>query len=416
MRVRFANLRTVYGIDACGSDPVPAPGRQAPDGGASRWDPVTGELVVVPANEVDAAAAILGTTFAAAVRQAYRNGHDPGWSKMRDEVAAAVRAAAPPGAEVIGQLAATTNLSQSDGAVHVQPSARLRLASPTPDGGSVRVARTLPAAPAEAGMAALAAVAEFAARLATGSTRPCPAGTTATRARGGPDSSCTPVLFTGEAACFLAHEILGHALEWSPATARRLDRLGRLAAGLTVWDDPTAASFVSYRWDSEDVAAEATVLVDAGAVVGHLHSRRSARWAGASPTANGRRQDYGYPPIPRMSMIMVAPGAIPLEDLVRDAVPAATVGEITQARIFPDSGQVQLHTPNLWIGAPADGAPAGRALLYGNLDTLLTHGIRGVSNATTDSAHLCAKSGQRLNVAVRAPDMVVEVGVALQPG
>ncbi|MBF2097569.1 MAG: TldD/PmbA family protein [Gloeomargaritaceae cyanobacterium C42_A2020_066] len=71
----------------------------------------------------------------------------------------------------------------------------------------------------------------------------------------------------------------------------------------------------SYAYDDEGVAATVTPLIQAGVLVGRLHSRETAGRLGETPTGNARCLNYHYPPIVRMTNTWIARGETPVADL-----------------------------------------------------------------------------------------------------
>lgn len=71
----------------------------------------------------------------------------------------------------------------------------------------------------------------------------------------------------------------------------------------------------SYQYDDEGVPASVTPLIQAGVLVGRLHSRETAGTLGERPTGNARCLNYQYPPIVRMTNTWIERGTSPAQDL-----------------------------------------------------------------------------------------------------
>lgn len=74
----------------------------------------------------------------------------------------------------------------------------------------------------------------------------------------------------------------------------------------------------SYGYDDEGVPATITPLIQAGILVGRLHSRETAGRLGEQPTGNARCLNYHYPPIVRMSNTWIERGTTSVNDLFTD--------------------------------------------------------------------------------------------------
>jgi TldD protein len=74
----------------------------------------------------------------------------------------------------------------------------------------------------------------------------------------------------------------------------------------------------SYNYDDEGVPATITPLIQAGVLVGRLHSRETAGRLGEQPTGNARCLNYHYPPIVRMTNTWIERGSTPTADLLTD--------------------------------------------------------------------------------------------------
>ncbi|MEV4222781.1 metallopeptidase TldD-related protein [Nonomuraea sp. NPDC049725] len=360
MRIDFGSIRHLHVADGDGVSPGVL------GGGISRWDPGTATLVSAPAHELSGEPSLV-----AAAREAAAERLLTGWDDVLAEASAAV---GPPHRIV---LTCGRTLTRSTGPLHRQDFARVRVVARLADGTAAWRAVTLPDpdvtdANRDALLAAVTApFPERAARPAT------PAPTLTGR----------PVLLREEAACYLAHEMLGHLFEWSEANARRVDRLGELSPLITLTDDPAGPSYVSYTRDTEDTpVSEPTALVRDGQVLGFLRARRS----GGRPTGHGRRQDYCFPPLTRMAALRMHPGSGVTEA-------SMVVNEVVQGRMYAERGLAELDALST----------AGAVRLTFRLDQVLTDGLLGVGTTTTTSVHSCGKDGQEVNVVITAPDLLV---------
>jgi TldD protein len=112
----------------------------------------------------------------------------------------------------------------------------------------------------------------------------------------------------------LLHESVGHPLEADfirKKTSAYTGRVGDKVASelVTVIDDGTVMyDRGSLNFDDEGVLTEPTVLIENGILKGFMQDRISASFFETSPTGNGRRESYRYPPMPRMTVTYLANG------------------------------------------------------------------------------------------------------------
>ncbi len=74
----------------------------------------------------------------------------------------------------------------------------------------------------------------------------------------------------------------------------------------------------SYQFDDEGVSASITPLIQAGVLVGRLHSRETSGKLQEAPTGNARCLNYQYPPLVRMTNTWIERGETAPEDLLND--------------------------------------------------------------------------------------------------
>ncbi len=87
---------------------------------------------------------------------------------------------------------------------------------------------------------------------------------------------------------------------------------------LWLWDDPTVAYRPGSRpCDDEGVPTQRTPLVEKGVVASFLYDLQTAALAGKQSTGNGSRSGGGLP-APSASALVVAPGSVTFDEMVRD--------------------------------------------------------------------------------------------------
>jgi TldD protein len=167
----------------------------------------------------------------------------------------------------------------------------------------------------------------------------------------------------------MVHECFGHSMEGDGIrrkTSIRADQRGALVAsrGVTIVDSGIIPySRGSFRIDDEGTAAQRTVLVEDGILVGYLWDLLNARLMKESPTGNGRRASYRDVPLCRMTNTYIEGG---------NATPDALIASVKRGLYCKSMGGGSVN--------PADGnfsftVTEARAIEDGKL----THTVR---NAT----------------------------------
>jgi TldD protein len=131
-----------------------------------------------------------------------------------------------------------------------------------------------------------------------------------------------PVVFAPGENGVLFHESCGHGMEADLVEkgSAFADLVGKVVASekVTIHDDGTLAGFPgSYAFDDEGLPAQDTVLIEKGRLTGYLHSLITAKKSGAIPTGSGRRQNFKFPPIPRMRNTYIMAGKDDPEEIIR---------------------------------------------------------------------------------------------------
>src|ERR1700738_612605 len=105
----------------------------------------------------------------------------------------------------------------------------------------------------------------------------------------------------------LLHEAIGHGLEGDfnrKKTSAFAGLLGQRVAspGVTVVDDGSIGGRRgSLTIDDEGTPTQRNVLIEDGILKGYIQDRLNARLMGVAPTGNGRRENFSYAPMPRMT-------------------------------------------------------------------------------------------------------------------
>lgn len=214
----------------------------------------------------------------------------------------------------------------------------------------------------------------------------------------------------------LFHEAVGHGLEADhhrKGLSAFAGRIGeRIAApGVTVIDDgglPGRAG--SLGVDDEGAAAERTILVEDGVLVGLMQDRLNAGLMNARPTGNGRRQSYAHLPMPRMTNTFLAAGQEDPADIVASVRHGIYAVEFGGGQVDITSGRFNFTTTEAWLiedgrlTAPVDGA----TLIGVGHEALKEISMVGHDLALDDGEASCGKQGQSLDVGVGQPTIRID--------
>ena len=122
----------------------------------------------------------------------------------------------------------------------------------------------------------------------------------------------------------LIHEAIGHALEIDfieKKTSVYTDLLNKKVASdkVSVIDDATLRPRPgAYSYDDEGSKAQRTELIKDGILKGYMSDLKGARLTGFPTSGNGRRENFRYPPLPRMSCTFIDEGNDNPKDIVAD--------------------------------------------------------------------------------------------------
>lgn len=209
----------------------------------------------------------------------------------------------------------------------------------------------------------------------------------------------------------LIHEAVGHGLEGDfnrKGTSAFSTLMGQSVASklVTVIDDGTIADRRgSLNIDDEGTPTGRTVLIENGKLTGYLQDRQNASLMQSKLTGNGRRQDYRYAPMPRMTNTYMAEGESSPEEIiasVKYGIYATTFG----------GGQVDITNGDFTFSATGaflieDGKITRMvkgATLIGNGPKAL-HNVTMVGNDVSldKGVGTCGKDGQGVPVGVGMP-------------
>jgi PmbA protein len=191
-----------------------------------------------------------------------------------------------------------------------------------------------------------------------------------------------PVIFDPETAATLLRSIAAAAS--GPSLYRRasflLDRLGtRIAApAVTIVDDALLRAALGSRpFDGEGLPTERRVLVDTGVLTSYLLDTYSARKLGLTSTHHAARDGAGVSVAP--TNLMLQPGTVPPEELIRSVKTGFYVTELIGFGINGVTGDYSRGAAGLWIENGELAYPVAEVTVAGNLLEMFSN-VEGVAN------------------------------------
>ena len=214
----------------------------------------------------------------------------------------------------------------------------------------------------------------------------------------------------------LLHEAVGHGLEGDfnrKGISAYSGRMGQQVASplCTIVDDGTLPlRRGSLNMDDEGTPTQYNVLIEKGVLRQYMMDKRNARLMGMISTGNGRRESYGYLPLPRMTNTYMLPGESTPEEIIA-SVPkglyAVNFGggqvDITSGKFVFSASEAYL-IENGKIGAPVKGA----TLIGNGPDTLTKVSMVGNDLKLDAGVGVCGKDGQSVPVGVGQPTLRVD--------
>ena len=223
-----------------------------------------------------------------------------------------------------------------------------------------------------------------------------------------------PVVLSPGHAGVLVHEAVGHLLEADfnrKKTSIFWNKMGKKVGSsqVNIYDDPTIPYFRgSYNIDDEGTVPKKTLLIEKGIVVGLLQDRLSASLMNMSLTGHGRREDFTFMPIPRMSNIYIDQGEYSPEEIIR-SVKKGFYADQFQGGQVEDSGKFTFSVSSGYLIENGKlTTPVKQATLIGsNVDILQKIELLGSDLKFGLQTGTCSKEGQDVPVTDGCPTIKI---------
>ena len=221
-----------------------------------------------------------------------------------------------------------------------------------------------------------------------------------------------PVVLAPGLSGILLHEAIGHGMEADfnrKGTSVYADRVGTRIAPeyVTIVDDGTNPhERGTVNVDDEGRASQRTVLVENGILRSYMHDRISSeKHYGVAPTANGRRECYRFPPVPRMRNTYMMNGPHEPEEVIRSVEKGVYAETFTNGQVRIGSGDFSFYLKNGYL---IEDGKLTRPVKDANLIGFGPEVLEKVEMVADDlalysGAGYCGKDGQRVPVGFGLP-------------
>lgn len=226
------------------------------------------------------------------------------------------------------------------------------------------------------------------------------------------------VIIAGTAGGTLVHEAIGHGLEADLVYEGMSVFEGKMGQAISsplvnVVDDPTLSGMRgSFGVDDEGLPSERTQLIKDGILTNYLFDRLTALKHNQKPNGHGRRENFRFKPIARMSNTLMLPGQENPESIIRSVSDGLLVKMMGGGQVDTITGDFVFEVTegylikNGKIEHPVKGATIG-----GNAPKVLMS-IDKVGADIGFSVGTCGKDGQEVPVTdgmptIRVPEMIV---------
>ena len=234
-------------------------------------------------------------------------------------------------------------------------------------------------------------------------------------AREAPAGAQTVVLAPGDSGVLL-HEAVGHGLEADfnrKGTSKYSGQVGRKVASelCTIVDEGTQAkSRGAIAVDDEGCLPGTNVLIDKGKLVGYMHDWVSSRHYKLGQTGNGRRENYRFPPVPRMTNTFMAAGESDPEEVVKSTNKGIYCKTFSGGQVNISNGDFVFQVVESYLIEEGKlTAPLKDVVIIGNGPEALGKVVMvGNDLQQSDGRWTCGKAGQRVPVGVGIPTVKIE--------
>jgi TldD protein len=222
-----------------------------------------------------------------------------------------------------------------------------------------------------------------------------------------------PVVISSKAGGVIIHEAVGHGLEGDLVNKNASVYAGKIgqkvaSEAISLVDAGTLdGNYGSFAFDDEGIPSQYNILIEKGILKGYMHSRITAKKMGVKPTGNGRRQNYRFPPIPRMTNTFLLPGKISPNEIINSVDRGIYVVKMGGGQVDTISGDFVFAVEEGYLIEKGKIIkPIRGATLIGNGPKIL-ESIEMVGNDLSFTHGTCGKDMQGVPVSDGMPTILI---------
>lgn len=221
-----------------------------------------------------------------------------------------------------------------------------------------------------------------------------------------------PIVLEGGWGGVWLHETVGHLLEADTESPLATTSLGtRIGSDrVTVIDDGTMArGRATCDYDDEGLPSERTILVERGRLRRLMTDRWTALRRRTPRTPNGRRENYRFRPLPRMTNLCLVNGSTPAADLVADIDRGLYIRTIGSGEVRPSEDRFHFDVLEGYVIENGHLAAPVRPLRVSGRPSEMLYRVAAVGDDfKLDPARgSCVKAGQTVPVSVGMPTVLL---------
>ncbi len=214
----------------------------------------------------------------------------------------------------------------------------------------------------------------------------------------------------------LLHEAVGHGLEGDfnrKGSSAFSGRIGEQVAakGVTVVDNGTLPDRRgSLNIDDEGTPTQETVLIEDGILKGYMQDKMNAQLMGVESTGNGRRESYGYLPMPRMTNTYMQAGDKDPQEIIASIKKGLYAVNFAGGQVDITSGKFVFSASEAYLveNGKITAAVKGATLIGNGPDVMNRITMIGNDLELDTGVGTCGKEGQSVPVGVGQPTLRID--------